>query len=250
MHVILVDDENIALDALVEVLESISGIDVIEKYTSPIRFLEEVAIKKPDVVFLDIQMPVINGFDIAEEIIQMNINTMIVFVTGYDEYAIKAFEINAIDYILKPISKERIESTVSRIIKNTEKELNNAKAIEEISYMNLKQDIKKVTVWKNERIFLISPTDISYCFAQDGEVNIITKQDAVYKSKYPLSYWEKKLEDYKFFRCHRSFIVNIEKVDEIIPDVNSTYLLKIKNLKEEVPVSRSYLKVFKSLVGL
>ena len=116
--------------------------------------------------------------------------------------------------------------------------------------MNLKKDLKKVTVWKNERIFLISPTEISYCFAQDGEVNIVTKQDIVYKSKYSLNFWEKKLEDYKFFRCHRSFLVNIEKVDEIIPDVNSTYLLKIKNLNEQVPVSRSYLKVFKSLLDL
>jgi DNA-binding LytR/AlgR family response regulator len=249
MRAILVDDENIALDALSEVLESISSIDVIEKYTSPIRFLEELVVKKPDVVFLDIQMPVINGFAIAEEITQMNINTMIVFVTAFDEYAIKAFEINAIDYVLKPFSNERLESTIDRIIKNTEKGIKKTKAIQEIS-QNFKQDIKKVTVWKDERIFLISPTEISYCFAQDGEVNIITKQDAVYKSKYSLSFWENKLEKYKFFRCHRSFIVNIEKIDEIIPDVNSTYLLKIKSLKEEIPVSRSYLKVFKSLLDL
>ncbi|MDP4178193.1 MAG: LytTR family DNA-binding domain-containing protein [Bacillota bacterium] len=250
MLAILVDDENIALDALEEVLESISSIDVIEKYTSPTRFLEEVAIKKPDLVFLDIQMPIINGFDVAEEIIQMNIDTMIVFVTAYDEYAIKAFEINAIDYILKPISQERLESTVNRIIKNNKKRINNTKTIQEINYTNLKKNIKKVTVWKNERIFLISPTEISYCFAQDGEINIITKENDVYKSKYSLSFWEKKLEHYKFLRCHRSFLVNIEKIDEIIPDVNSTYLLKIKNLKEQIPVSRSYLKVFKNLLDL
>lgn len=250
MLAILVDDENIALDVLQEVLESISSIDVIEKYTSPTRFLEEVSIKKPDIVFLDIQMPVINGFDVAEEIIQMNIDTMIVFVTAYDEYAIKAFEINAIDYILKPISRERLESTVNRIIKNNKKRINNTKTIQEINYNTLKKNIKKVTVWKNERIFLISPAEISYCFAQDGEVNIITKENDVYKSKYSLGFWEKKLEHYKFLRCHRSFLVNIEKIDEIIPDVNSTYLLKIKNLKEQIPVSRSYLKVFKNLLDL
>ena len=92
MRAILVDDEIIALDSLLETIENISSIDVIEKYISPIQFLEEVAIKKPDVVFLDIKMPVINGFDVAEELIQMNINTMIVFTTAYDEYAIKALK--------------------------------------------------------------------------------------------------------------------------------------------------------------
>ncbi|MDP4146591.1 MAG: response regulator, partial [Bacillota bacterium] len=156
---ILVDDENIALDSLAEALEGISSIEIIEKYTSPIRFLEELSIKKPDVVFLDIQMPIINGFSVAEEIIQMNINTMIVFVTAYDEYAIKAFEINAIDYVLKPISKVRIESTVNRIFKNMEKGIKNTKAIEEISHNSLKKSIKKVTVWRDERIFLISPIE-------------------------------------------------------------------------------------------
>lgn len=250
MRVILVDDESIALDALADILQGFDRIEIIGKYSSPKKFLEEFSDQKPDVVFLDIEMPVFDGFTVAEEMIHIAPNTMIVFVTAYNEYAIKAFEINAIDYVLKPISKERLLSTVNRIKSNEVKRISNYKTMQEIGLAALKKGLKKVTVWKDERIFLINPADILYCYAQDKEVNVITKQDLVYKSKYPLSILEEKLKVYKFFRCHRSFIVNIDKVEEVIPDVNSIYLLKIRNLKEEIPVSRSYLKQFKNLIDL
>lgn len=250
MRVILVDDESIALDALSEILEGFPGIEIQGKYSSPKKFLEEVAVKKPDVVFLDIEMPVFDGFTVAEEMAHMVPDTRIVFVTAYNEYAIKAFEINAIDYVLKPISRERLSSTVNRIKSSAAKGEYINKTVQEAVFSTLKKGLKKVTVWKDERIFLINPADILYCFAQDKEVNVITRQDLSYKSKYPLGTLEEKLKAYKFFRCHRSFIVNIDKVEEIIPDVNSIYLLKLKNLKEEIPVSRSYMKQFKNLLDL
>ncbi len=250
MRVILVDDESIALDALSEILEGFAGIEIQGKYSSPKKFLEEVAAKKPDVVFLDIEMPVFDGFTVAEEMAHMVPDTRIVFVTAYNEYAIKAFEINAIDYVLKPISRERLSSTVNRLKSSAAKGEYMNKTVQEAVFSTLKKGLKKVTVWKDERIFLINPADILYCFAQDKEVNVITRQDLSYKSKYPLGTLEEKLKAYKFFRCHRSFIVNIDKVEEIIPDVNSIYLLKLKNLKEEIPVSRSYMKQFKNLLDL
>lgn len=250
MRVILVDDESIALDALSEILEGFAGIEIQGKYSSPKKFLEEVAAQKPDVVFLDIEMPVFDGFTVAEEMAHMVPDTRIVFVTAYNEYAIKAFEINAIDYVLKPISRERLSSTVNRLKSSAAKGEYINKTVQEAVFSTLKKGLKKVTVWKDERIFLINPADILYCFAQDKEVNVITRQDLSYKSKYPLGTLEEKLKAYKFFRCHRSFIVNIDKVEEIIPDVNSIYLLKLKNLKEEIPVSRSYMKQFKNLLDL
>ncbi len=250
MRVILVDDESIALDALSEILEGFAGIEIQGKYSSPKKFLEEVAVKRPDVVFLDIEMPVFDGFTVAEEMAHMVPDTRIVFVTAYNEYAIKAFEINAIDYVLKPISRERLSSTVNRLKSSAAKGEYINKTVQEAVFSTLKKGLKKVTVWKDERIFLINPADILYCFAQDKEVNVITRQDLSYKSKYPLGTLEEKLKAYKFFRCHRSFIVNIDKVEEIIPDVNSIYLLKLKNLKEEIPVSRSYMKQFKNLLDL
>jgi DNA-binding LytR/AlgR family response regulator len=250
VRVILVDDESIALDALAEMLEGFGHIEILGKYCSPKRFLEEFSDKKPDVVFLDIEMPVIDGFTVAEEMIHIAPNTGIVFVTAYNEYAIKAFEINAIDYVLKPISKERLISTVNRIKNNNIKGINNYKTVQEIGLSALKKGLKKVTVWKDERIFLINPADILYCFSRDKEVNVITKEGSVYKSRYSLSILEEKLKAYKFFRCHKSFIVNINKVEEVIPEVNSIYLLKICNSKEEIPVSRSYLKQFKNLIDI
>jgi DNA-binding LytR/AlgR family response regulator len=251
MKIFLIDDESPALGALEGLLKTFPGVEVAGKYISPLRALENMKKARPDIVFLDIEMPEMNGFLVAEEILQIDSSIMIVFVTAYDEYALKAFEISAVDYVLKPCTKERLQSTLSRISMRIGKQPPyEGKALQSISHQALKQGIKKVPVWKDERIFLISPGEILYCSAGSGEVSLVLRQDSIFKSSHSLDLWEEKLKPYKFFRCHRSFLVNMEKIDEIIPDINSTYSLKMRNLKEEIPVSRSYLKVFRKLVGL
>ncbi len=251
MKLLLIDDESSALGALEEALKAFPEVEVAGKYTSPSLALENIKRIRPDIVFLDIEMPEMNGFQVTEEILRLDPSVMVVFVTAYNEYALRAFEVNAVDYVLKPYTTERLRSTISRVSGRTGRQLaESSRALQSMSRQALKQGIKKVPVWKDERIHLINPGDILYCWAYNGEVSLVLRQDSVFKSAQSLDLWEEKLGPYKFFRCHRSFLVNMEKIEEIIPDINSTYSLKMLNVKEEVPVSRSCLKAFKKLVGL
>ena len=113
MRIILVDDEKPALEELTYIINKYSFIELIGTYNNPTIALERILKEKPDVVFLDVEMPEINGFTIAREIIRAEMDTIIVFVTAFDEYAIKAFEVNAVDYILKPFHEERIDLTIA-----------------------------------------------------------------------------------------------------------------------------------------
>lgn len=118
MKAILVDDEQMALDFLEHLLREHNDIEIVDKLTNPLSVKENVGKTKPDVVFLDINMPQVNGLELAEQILEMNPNIQIVFVTAYDKYALSAFEINALDYLLKPIQKERLKKTMKRLRQN------------------------------------------------------------------------------------------------------------------------------------
>lgn len=115
MRIVLVDDEKPALEELSYIINKYSFIEISGTFTNPAEALEHILKEKPDVVFLDIEMPEINGFTIAREITNAEIDTIIVFVTAFDEYALKAFEVNAVDYILKPYDEKRIDQTVKRL---------------------------------------------------------------------------------------------------------------------------------------
>ncbi len=119
LKAILVDDEQMALDFLEHLLREHNDIEIVDKLTNPLSVKENVMQTNPDVVFLDINMPQVNGLELAEQILEMNPNIQIVFVTAYDDYALSAFEINALDYLLKPIQKERLKKTMKRLAQNS-----------------------------------------------------------------------------------------------------------------------------------
>lgn len=252
MKVILVDDEKAGLENLHYYLSKYGDLEILGMYQDPLEALQGIIEQKPDAVFLDIMMPEISGLQAAAEILKFEEGIKIVFVTAFDEYAIKAFELNAIDYVLKPFSEQRIEMAVNRINKllhesDTSKFKKKHQAIQ---IEAMKKEIVKIPVWKDERIFLCDPFEISYLSSEDGNVKICTCNGEAYKSKDTLTYFESRLNTQRFFRCHKSFIINTEKIKEIIPWFNNTYLLNMEGLKDQVPVSRNYIKSFKNLFDL
>ncbi|WP_105614066.1 LytR/AlgR family response regulator transcription factor [Vallitalea okinawensis] len=247
MRVILVDDEKPALEELEYILKSFGDIHIAGKYTDPVKALEDIKDLKPEVVFLDISMPEMDGFLLADAIMKLDDSIQIVFATAYDEYAIQAFDINAVDYIMKPFYEDRINKTIQRIRKgmgNRSNE-NNDNIKNAIKGHSLKK-CNKLAVWLNDRIILINQCNILYCTVKDGATYIITKDNEFYVPD-TLSKLEEQLECQHFFRCHRSYIINIEQIEEIIPWFNNTYNVKMFGCDEKVPVSRRHIKDFKNI---
>ncbi|MCM3766684.1 LytTR family DNA-binding domain-containing protein [Neobacillus niacini] len=239
----IVDDEPLARDELKyllirsEKVEILGESDCIDDAVAAIREL------KPDLVFLDIELAEDNGLSLARQLETLEPAPAIVFATAYDEYALQAFELNAVDYILKPFDEERIRKTLGKIKKM--QKLGNKQAPVESS-MNHRRN-GKLPVMVDERIVLLTIPDIVYLESNEGKCSIVTLSQT-YKVAEPLVVMEKKLQGAKFFRVHRSFIVNLDHIIEIEPWFNSTYNLLL-NDGSKVPVSRTYVKELKQLLG-
>ncbi len=251
LRVVLVDDEKLSLDELSFILSKNSEMEIIGKYLDPLTALEFIKKTKPEIVFLDIEMPELDGFTLAEEICKMDFPVSIVFATVFDQYAIKAFELNAIDYVLKPFSEKRLEITMDKINEryNGNKHILSSGFNNIIPEQSAIKGIKKLPLWKDECIFLVHPKDILYCTVLNKEVFVLTL-NTTFTTQYTLNQLSSKLNNHNFFRSHKSYLVNLDKIHKIVPWFNSTFVLKIEGWKDEVPVSRHYVKDFKKILNM
>ncbi|WP_069998669.1 LytR/AlgR family response regulator transcription factor [Cellulosilyticum sp. I15G10I2] len=248
IKVIVVDDEKPAVDELVYMLKAYEEVEIAGAFTDPAEALDFIRKTSVDVVFLDISMPEIDGFMLAEVLIKLTSPPLIVFATAYDEYAVQAFEIHAIDYVLKPLTEGRLLKTINRITKQLQQKKSDMAPIRDM--LNTTQNPKrynKLPVWKNDRIYLIDKHDILFCTTNESETAIVTLKERFITSD-TLADLENQLDDKVFFRCHRSYIIRLEAVSEIIPWFNNTYAVKFQGCKEEVPISRRNTKLFKTLM--
>lgn len=233
MNCIIVDDECPSIEELSYFIMNFSTIKILDKFDDSIKALEYVQRHTVDVVFLDINMPKLDGLAFSRVINTLPTKPIFVFISAYSEYALEAFEVSAFDYILKPYSENRITNTLQR--------LENCKTPKCCN--------GKMTLWKNDRLFVLSINDIYYCEAHEHEVHVHTKEDQ-FKVTSSISDFYKKLPQDQFFKCHRSYIINTDKIMEIIPWFNNTYMLKLKELNVEIPVSRQKVILFKQLMGI
>ena len=233
---IIVEDELPAREELKYFLNEEKEIKLIAEFDNPLDTLNFLENNKTDVIFLDISMPDMNGISLGKIVTKMYPNMKIVFITAYKDYAVDAFEIKAFDYLLKPYSETRIRNLLKSLV-NTETEV-----ISSIKNSNL----KKITVNIDERLYVISLNDVDYIEASEKETLIFSNQKK-YISKIKISKWEEMLKGYNFYRCHRSFIINLDKITEIEQWFNSSWIIKIKNYTTAIPVSRNNIKELKEL---
>jgi two-component system LytT family response regulator/two-component system response regulator LytT len=247
--VLLVDDESPAREELRYLLESYTEIKIIGEASSGQEAIEKILTLKPDVIFLDIQLSDMDGFEVAWKVFSEGVTPVVVFATAYDEYAVRAFEINALDYILKPFSEKRLDNTVKRLIEvfRERKQKQESLKVSEYLQKTRKTACSKLSLWKNDRIYLVCPEEICYCEAVEKGSKIKTEKGE-FLSPYTLSELEEKIGSPDFVRTHKSYLVNFDKVKEIIPWFNGTFILSIKGYeKDEVPVSRRHAKEIREM---
>ena len=253
---IIVDDEPPAVDELKYILTRIEDVEVVATAGSASEGIAAIEKLKPNVIFLDIQMPRHSGFYVAEKVSRMDPPPLIIFATAYDQYAVKAFEEGALDYILKPFSEKRLQKSVERA---KEALTAKGKVVGENDLSRLlnviqgtKQVINRLPVEKKGRVLLKEPSDIYFFKAEEKKIQAHTRDDQfLCHTAHTLEELTKRLEFHDFFRPHRSYLVNLAHVKEIIPWFAGRYLLKMTDKEaSEIPVSRGHVKHLKLRLGL
>ncbi len=248
---IVVDDEPYARDELIYILSKFPSCKILGQAGSSQQAISIYKNYHPDVIFLDIELPDLSGIDVAKIISNFYKPSLIVFATAYDEYAIEAFELGAIDYILKPFEEKRIEKTIKRIeaLKSNEDEW--IKALKKISDFVNTDIPKKLPVKQREGIINLIPyRDILFGEASENGVKILTSQNEEYTYDGTLSELELKLKKEGFFRIHKSYVVNLKKIEAIIPWFKGTYWVVLEGDKHRIPVSKSMIKDLKKILGI
>ncbi|KZM57789.1 LytTR family DNA-binding domain-containing protein [Aeribacillus pallidus] len=238
----IVEDEPLARDELIYLLKRSKQVEIVGEAEQMDEAIEKIRQTDMDVIFLDIQLSSHEqGIRLAEKLMEIDHRPEIVFATAYDEYALKAFELNAVDYILKPFDEERIFHTIEKISKRLE-----ARQEKRPQYFQMQDE--KIPVSLDDRILLINVKDILYIEFNDGKT-IITCRDQKYEVKESLVTFERKLQQTHIMRVHRAYLVNLNEIVEIQPWFNSTYHVIMKN-GDSIPVSRTYTKELKKRLGI
>lgn len=244
LKVYIVDDEPLARDELKYLLNQSKQVTILGESDCIEDAVREIKELQPDLVFLDIELEEGTGIELAGQLENLEHPPAIVFATAYDEYALQAFEADAVDYLLKPFEEERILHTLEKINKLRKMGEENVPVSQPIRNENSNG---KIAFSVEEKIVLVPYTDILFVESSEGKSIIHTiKQE--YKVNEPLVEVEKRLNLCRFLRVHRSYIVNLDHIDEIEPWFNSTYNLMMKD-GSKVPVSRTYMKDLKKVIG-
>ncbi|MEK5234446.1 LytTR family DNA-binding domain-containing protein [Paenibacillus sp. FSL L8-0470] len=242
MRAIIVEDEVLARSELAFLIGAHSDIVITAEFEDGLDALKFLQAEEVDVIFLDINIPSIDGVLLAQNISRFSVKPYIVFITAYKEHAADAFEIEAFDYILKPYSESRMKAMLNKL----EAAFAARSRPREEGHLAVSN---KVNLWKNEKIIVVDADEIYYASAQEKTTSVMTKGEE-YSMALSISEFHSRLPQDSFFRCHRSYLVNLSKIKEIIPWFNNTYLLRLRDLDFEVPVSRSKVKEFRQIMRL
>lgn len=233
---ILVDDEAPARSELRFLLEETRQVEVVAEASNVREAIEQLKDKGADVMFLDISMPGANGLQLAEALSRLKYPPAFVFVTAYSEHAVKAFDVNAVDYLVKPVETDRLLQALSKVRHY-------------VSSSAKGQQAERIPVEKSGKKLLVSTDKIHYIMAKDDYSYLHTEADR-YLSTVSLAQLEAKLESHGFFRVHRRYLVNLACVEEVTPVAGGTLLLTLTGEEEKIPVSRRRVATLKKALGL
>ena len=250
---LVADDEQLAREELCFLLGQMDGVNVVAQATNGVEALDEISRVSPDVAFLDVQMPGLTGLEVARRLLQNGDSPGVIFVTAFDRRAIEAFEVNAVDYLLKPIDVNRLEQAVARA--RTRRGVNQPIAGQLDRLVRLmagqKDRREQVAVKVNDRFVLVQSDDIIYASLAEDSITIVTGQVSGTSNDRTLDELHARLDPDVFWRVHRSHLVNINKVKEIVPWFSRNYILRMADAKAtEIPVSRSQTKRLRDYLRL
>ncbi len=243
IKVILIDDEPLARSIVAEYLQSYPEIEIVKECNDGFEGVKAIAEHKPDLIFLDIQMPKLNGFEMLEVLEHV---PSVIFTTAFDEFAMKAFDAHAVDYLLKPFSKDRFDKAIQKWLNQHQ----SSGATEQLlnSPMKHPEEQNRIAVKFGSNISIIPAADIFYIEAYDDYVKIFTEKDYFLKKK-TMNYFELTLNPADFLRVHRSFIVRLQQITRVEPYEKGSHVALLKNGKK-IPLSRSGYSRLKEELGL
>lgn len=242
LQAVVVDDEQLARDELCYLLGQAGGVDIIGQAGSGPEALTVINRLTPDVVFLDVQMPGFSGFEVARRLVEEGTGTHIVFVTAFDQYAIEAFEVNAVDYLLKPVDPARLEIALHRARERVDRDRPVNDELERIVQLvtERQQRRDRLAIKAGERLLLVQSEEIIYASMAEEGITVVTAHATGTSNYRTLDELQAHLDPATFWRVHRSHLVNINKIKEIVPWFSRNYMLKMKDAKaSEIPVSRA-----------
>jgi two-component system LytT family response regulator len=232
---LVVDDEALAREALKDILSQLDDIEMVGECSNGFEVVKEIGEKKPDLIFLDIQMPKLDGFDVVELLGKES--PFIIFVTAYDEYAIRAFETHALDYLMKPVRAERLQQALDRVRELMKLKIPQTTDVLIQSHKNQFIPISRILVRYGLEVFIIPVEDITHIQAEDDYVRIFTSEKSYLKQE-RMNRLEQMLDPRSFCRIHRSYILNINYLSKIEPHSKDSKIAILKN-KTTIPISRS-----------
>ena len=245
IRTILIDDEPLSREIVKSYLKGYPDVTVVEECNDGFEGVKAIQQHKPDLIFLDIQMPKINGFEMLELIEQ---GPAVIFTTAFDEYAIRAFETNATDYLLKPFSEDRFRKAMEKFLEKSRTGISDQsrQLSETLAQAPVNHD--RIVVKTGTKVKIIPVKDIHYLEADDDFVRIVTNEGAFLKNK-TLQFYEKTLDPTQFVRVHRSYLLHINRITRIDPYQKESHLAVLRDGKQ-IPVSKSGYARLKEILGI
>jgi two-component system response regulator LytT len=267
LRIIVVDDEQLAREELCFLLGQLDDVEIVGQAGNGIEALRVIEEQSPDVVMLDVQMPGLTGFEVARRLLRAGIETQLVFVTAYDQHAIEAFEVNAVDYLLKPVEAGRLATAVDRVRRRIQSDRLAFKSpsAEDASKSPSAEDMDKLLHLLSERqdrreqlalkvadrFLLVQSDEVVHASVEDDVITVVTNSLSGTSNYRTLDELQARLDPAVFWRVHRSHLVNINKIKEIVPWFSRNYILKMRDGKgTEIPVSRSQTKRLREYLRL
>ena len=283
LSALIIDDEQLARDELKYLLDQVGGVEVVAQGTNGIEAVDLIEEYHPDLVFLDVQMPGLDGFAVIQRLMERNRQRaaggkeaeplpQIVFATAYDQYAVRAFDVNAVDYLLKPFDRTRVQQAVERVRSRIDAgvavpagsgKLSSPESQVEsqldalLRLLNRPQGASrapqpaKLIVQAQSRLLLIDQADICYAAIDEGVIRVVTPTFEGHSKCRTLEELLELLDAALFWRAHRGFVVNINHIREVVPWFKSSYQLRMNDKRQtEIPVSRAQTKRLRELFNL
>ncbi len=278
LKALIVDDEPLARQELQYLVEAVDGVEVVAIGTNGIEAVDLVRVHRPDLIFLDVQMPGLDGFGVLKKLIDKKMPLpQVVFATAYDRYAVRAFEVNAVDYLLKPFDGDRVRQTITKarsrlaatvaetvetsqpndsapdipLDTNLDAKLDALLRLVEEATQAPRANPGKIVVRAQNRLLLVDQREICFASIEEGAISVMTTSVDGQSNCRTLEELMEQLDPAMFWRAHRSYVVNIQHIREVVPWFKSSYQLRMDDPKKtEIPVSRAHTKRLRELFNL